>query len=274
MTTPEAVRRYYDANTPFFMRWGSSAEARSIHRAVWAEGVRSLDEALHYSNHLLLTEIESLNRAALLVVDLGCGVGGSLHYLAGRLTTPAALFGLTLSPVQAQLARAHSTLSIVEGDFLRVPLAGGADCVYSVEAFIHSPNAEAYFAEAARLLNPGGRLILIDDFRPESAPENHYWLEAYRRGWHAPNLQTVPHVDSLARTRGLRLIANRHLTPHLRLRALPNALAVALQEAGRRLPIHHPLWPSTLGSMALQQALRLGLIEYRCLMWERLPSPF
>ena len=269
MTLTEAVRRYYDANTPFFVRWGSSAQARSIHRAVWAAGVRSLDEALNYSNQLLLTEIESLNRAALRVVDLGCGVGGSLHYLAGRLTAPAALVGLTLSPVQARLAQTHNPGKIIEGDFLRVPLAGGADVVYSVEAFIHSPNAEAYLAEAARLLNPGGRLILIDDFRAESAPENHYWLEAYRRGWHASNLQTVPHVDSLARARGLRLIANRHLTPHLRLRALPNAMAVALHEAGRRLPLRHPLWPSTLGSMALQQALQLGLIEYRCLVWEK-----
>ncbi len=82
--------------------------------------------------------------------------------------------GLTISPLQAQLARRrsrqlalHGASLFVEADFLASPLALGADMVYSVEAFVHAASPQRYFEEAARLLRPGGRLVLVDDFLAE-----------------------------------------------------------------------------------------------------------
>ncbi len=196
--------------------------------------------------------------------------------LLKQLTHPTTMLGLTISPTQAQLARdqlrataSQHRCAVIEGDFLAVPLRAGFDVVYSIEAFSHAPSAEGYLSQVVRLLRPGGRLILIDDFLSDAANATHEWVRAYQEGWFVPNVQTVEAIAGLAEQLGLDLCEQRDLTPLLRLRALPNALALSLLRVGQRLPIRHTALPSTLGSMALQQCLRDGLTRYRWLMFER-----
>ena len=280
MITTKTVRRYYEQNTRMMLRFGSSPQVQTIHRALWPTEVQTLDEALHYSHRLLLTEIEQLAQRAgltsLRIADLGCGVGASLRYLLTHLQVPTTAIGITISATQAQLAQTHvrqpqsrHTCAVLEADFLAVPLRSGLDAVYSIEAFSHSPSAADYLAQVAQLLRPGGRLMLIDDFLAPTTIPTHEWVAAYQTGWLVPNVQTVSTIAELAQTVGLRLIAQRALTPMLRLRALPNKLAVALLHIGQRLPIRHAMLPSMLGSMALQQCLHEGLTEYRWLVFER-----
>ena len=129
-----------------------------------------------------------------------------------------------------------------------------------------------YLEQVARVLKSGGRLILCDDFRAAREPRNENeraWLDAYQRGWYVPQLQTVARVENLAARAGLRLCVNRALTPFLKLRALPDVIARTLYAVGARLPVQHPIAPSMLGSMALQQCLKMGLVEYRWLVFER-----
>jgi cyclopropane fatty-acyl-phospholipid synthase-like methyltransferase len=280
-----AIRRYYEQNTRLFLAFGSSPRAHSIHRAVWADGIADLDEALDYTNRLILVEAQEIQRrlspVRLRLVDLGCGIGGSLFYLLERITAPAVGVGLTISALQARLANRRSRqlalphpCLFAEADFLAPPMAGGVELVYSVEAFIHAASSPAYFAGVATLLRPGGRLILVDDFlaanrAPFHAEDENPWLAAYQAGWHAPNLDTVSQAVVQAQAHGLRLILDRDLTPDLRLRLLPDSLARWLLRAGSHLPLRHAILPSLLGSMALQQCLHMGLIRYHYLVFER-----
>ncbi len=275
-----SIRRYYEQNTRLFLAIGQPP-TDTIHRALWAPGVDTATRALNYSNELLLAEAQALRQrdqpSPLRLADLGCGVGGSLFYLLTRLPAPTLGVGCTLSPVQARLALGRGRqldpalrCLFVEADFQAAPLPTGFDLAYSVEAFVHAVEPSRYLGEARRLLRPGGRLMLIDDFlAPASSAEAAAWVAAYQAGWHAPNLRRVAEVAALAQTHGLSLIADRDLTPLLRLRALPDALARAVLAAGRRLPVRHAILPSLLGSLALQQCLRDGLIVYRALVFER-----
>lgn len=278
-----AIRRYYDQNTRLFLAWGQP-RTYTIHRGLWAPGVTSHAQALNHSHELLLAEARFLAQrdapARLRLADLGCGVGGSLFYLLERLA-PALGVGCTLSPAQARLAagrRAALKLGnpclVLEADFHCAPLAAGFDLVYSVEAFVHAAEPARYLAEAARLLRPGGRLMLIDDFRAPGAvagadPAALRWLAAYQAGWHVPNLRPPAEAADLAAAQGLRLVGDRDLTPLIRLRALPEALAEILLALGRRAPPGHAIVPSMVGSLALQQCLRAGWITYRALTFER-----
>ena len=88
-------------------------------------------------------------------------------------------------------------------------------------------------------------------------------------GWHVPRVRTVEQAAILAKKYNLSLVTNDDLTPHLRLRNLPDLLARAILFIGNHLPIKHAILPSMLGSMALQQCLRLGIIEYRFLVFEK-----
>ncbi len=291
------IQEYYDLNTRLFLAFGSSFQTGSIHRSVWAPGVRTLDEAFDYTNSLILEQIrrgtESSPAGHLQMADLGCGVGGTLFSILPRLNTPAAALGLTISPVQANLARRRAaqlglekTVHFVEADFLAPPVAPGLDLVWSVEAFLHAEQPARYFAAVSGMLRPRGRLILCDDFLawhgnqkndpagitggdPARKLSRQRWLETYRQGWHALNLLPLARVEELACEFDLFPIHRQNLTPHLRLRALPDWLANTLLAGGQRIPVRYPILPSMLGSIALQQCLSRGWIAYHFLVFEK-----
>jgi cyclopropane fatty-acyl-phospholipid synthase-like methyltransferase len=279
--TTDSVRTYYDQNTNLFLKFSNSKKAQNIHRSLWTDGAQNLEEALNVTNARILKEIESVVKTNAKIADLGCGVGASLFYIYPRLNDPAPALGLTISPKQAKLARESAKqlglqdhILFAEGDFTSVPLANNLDAVYSVEAVVHAVDPEKYFGEASRLLRSGGKLILVDDYQathPLSQAESN-WLKAFKDGWHVPGVRTVEQVVSFAEKYNLRLVKNEELTPYLRLRNLPDLLARIILFIGNLLPIKHALLPSMLGSMALQQCLHMGIVEYRFMVFEKLTA--
>ncbi|MEV6929742.1 methyltransferase domain-containing protein [Dactylosporangium sp. NPDC051485] len=275
----EAVRRYYDRNTAAFDRLGQGGA--SIHRAVWAPGVTTRPEAFHHVDELVLAALPGdVTEPA--VVDLGCGLGASLMYLAGR--APIRGEGLTISPRQAEgatrlLARAGlaGRVRCREGNFLDVPadLHGRADVAFSIEAFLHSPDAGGYFREAARVLRPGGRLLVCDDFltpaaaAPDLPPREARRLAEFRDGWRVGSLLSVEQVRAAAAGAGLALARDTDLTPHLELRRPRDRFIAALVAAGRPLRLSGEYWRMLSGGDALQWCLLGGLLQYRVLEFTR-----
>ena len=279
-TSLNTIRTYYDQNTKLFLAFNRSRKAENIHRSLWPENIQTLEEALNVANEKIRTEIEAVASTRSRIADLGCGVGAGLFHIVPRLKDPAFALGMTLSPVQAQLADQfvreaglHKHIHFTEGDFTAVPLASETlDAVYSVEAVVHAPEPENYFQEASRLLRRGGKLIIVDDHRAAhtlSQAETD-WLQAFIAGWHVPSVMTVAQSQTLAKKYRLQLIKNEDLTPHLQLRNLPDLYARALYFLGKLLPIKHAILPSMLGSMALQQCLFMKIVEYRFLVYEKL----
>lgn len=278
--TRNDIRNYYDENTRLFLAFNHSKQAQNIHRSLWTDGAQTLDEALNVTNERIRLEIESVASSGARIADLGCGVGAGLFYIVPRLQEPASALGITLSPVQAQLAHQFAKqiglgnqILFAEGDFTHVPLKGESlDAIYSVEAVVHAQEPEKYIQEASRLLRSGGRLIIVDDYQASRSfsPAEKSWLSAYMNGWHVPGVITVERAALYAEQYQLRLLKNDNLTPHLHLRNLPNFLARTLRFIGNHLPIRHAILPSMLGSMALQQCLHMGTIEYRFLVFEKI----
>jgi len=278
--TTDSVRTYYDENTSLFLKFSGHQKAQNIHRTLWMQDTKSLEDALNTSNALIQAEIESIAPTNARIADLGCGVGASLFYIHPRLHQPAPALGLTLSPVQARLAQESAQqlglqkhIRFAEGDFTSVPLPSGSlDAVYSVEAVCHAVDPEKYFKEASRLLRKGGKLILVDDYQATRPFNKHEqkWLDAYIAGWYVPGVRTIKQTNQFANAHHLNLIKNDELTPHLRLRNLPDFLASTLLFFGEKLPIKHAIVPSMLGSMALQQCLYMKVVEYRFVVFEKM----
>jgi SAM-dependent methyltransferase len=273
----ELVRRYYDNNTAVFVRLGQGGE--SIHRAVWGPGVSTRAEAFHFVDELILRALPpDVARPA--VVDLGCGLGASLLYLAGR--TDMTGEGITISLVQAERATrriaeagAADRVRCRQGDYLSVPndLADTADLAFSIEAFLHCPDANTYFREAARTLRPGGTLVVCDDFLAESAtsapPRVARRLEEFRTGWRIGSLLTVDQVRALAAAHGLTLVGDLDLTPHLELRRPRDRWISLLVTAGRPFRLRGDYWQSLVGGDAVQWCLVHGALQYRVLQFKR-----
>ncbi len=98
------------------------------------------------------------------VVELGCGTAYVSAWLARQGARPVAV---DLSPAQLASARRCQdrwgpTFPLVEADGERVPLADGcADLVISEYGAGPWCDPERWIPEAARLLRPGGRLVLL-----------------------------------------------------------------------------------------------------------------
>ena len=272
----DGVRRYYDRRTAGFIARGQGGRVGAIHRAVWGPGATTRDEAFRYVESRIAERIaaEETVRRTPHVVDLGCGVGASLCYLAERL--PIRGTGITLSPVQARLARERIAATgladrvlCLEGDYGDLPAGvAQAAAAYAIESFAHAPAPARFFAEAARLLRPGGLLAVCDDFaRPSAAPAAQRAIARFRRGWRINTLLDRTALRSLAQAAGFRHLSTTELTPHLELGRPRDRLVALFVRLFGWLPIEGRFGHLT-GGDALQRCLRHGWIGYD-LAWFR-----
>jgi cyclopropane fatty-acyl-phospholipid synthase-like methyltransferase len=276
----DEVRSYYDANTSRFERFGHGAAF--VHRGVWGPNMAEPHEAFCYVENLLLEYLPEVGVST--VLDLGCGLGASLIHLARH--RPIAGKGITISPVQARRAEVligdaglDKQVQCIVGNFLALPDdVRDVDLAFSIEAFVHSPDATTYFGEVARVLRPGGRLALCDDFMtPDAAdrptPRTSRYIEEFRRGWRIGTLITPEQAQTTAESVGLRLVSDRDLTPYLRLASPRNRLLRLFADVANLFPVarRSPYWSSKIGGAALQRGLRAGALAYRLIIFERLP---
>ena len=275
------VREYYDRNTERFLRWGKDEGTFNIHGALWPPGVKSLGAAMQYSNELVAREIEQCPYPVDRVLDLGCGVGGTLFYLGRRLPRVQSLSGISLSPLQIDRARQRipetqkHRFHFEEASFLLLPAERfKTDFSYSIEAFGHSPDPGIFFGVQAGLLPPRGRLVIIDDCLSDLADSagvparQRRLLAIYRRNWLLPGLRGLTDLKSRAAEKGFRLVKDQDLTPYLRL-GRPRDRAISLL-AGWLGPLMErgPYLRSLLGGDAKQKCYREGLVHYRLMVFE------
>lgn len=108
------------------------------------------------------------------VLDVGCGFGGSLEKI-NESFQGVCLVGVNVDARQLAVCRQleplnNNRLAWVEADACRLPFRDGSfDCVLCIEAVFHFASRRAFFFEAARVLRPGGVLVLSDLFVTASA---------------------------------------------------------------------------------------------------------
>lgn len=148
----------------------AAAEAYfAAHAANW-DAMRSL--------YVAEAQVEAAMRALLSaqplgqMVDIGTGTGRMIEMLGGLANR---VIGVDRSPEMLRLARAKLSESglrnweLTQGDIATLTLpSGGADTVLVHQVLHYLPAPGVALAEAARLLRPGGRLLVVD-----FAPHDH-----------------------------------------------------------------------------------------------------
>ncbi len=137
------------------------------------------------------------------VLDMGCGLGATMRW--GALRNPNVRWtGLTIVDWQVEQARRRNMIScradnleVLKRDYTRSGLPSDSfDAAYSLEAACHCPGADkaAYVKEAARILKPGGRLVVADGFRTDAKPMHGLKSFAYKqlcKNWALPELANI-----------------------------------------------------------------------------------
>ena len=102
------------------------------------------------------------------VLDVGCGTGYLVRALAHRYPNAKQLAGIDAAPQMIAVARTlaqDDRLSFTLGVAEELGYADRTfDLVVSTTSFDHWSDQQAGLVECARVLRPGGRLLLVDQF--------------------------------------------------------------------------------------------------------------
>jgi tocopherol O-methyltransferase len=269
----DAVVAYYDQTWLDYRLLWLNRRTLSVHFGYTDAMTRGHADTLLNMNRVLADRAGIQPGAR--VLDAGCGVGGSSIWLAQA--RGAMVVGIT--PVASQVARARGfaaagklseRIAFEQADYTNTPFPDASfDVVWALESLCHAPEKAAFYREAARLLRPGGRLVIAEYIRatrPLSAGGEqllHRWLD----GWAIPDIDTRAEHLGHAAAAGL---INTHIddiTPYTRpsLRRLYQLtrwaypLAITGRAVGIRSAIQHG---NVIGSICQYQALNRGLWFY------------
>jgi SAM-dependent methyltransferase len=171
----------------------------------WTAGVTDLVAACDRMVDEVASPIAPDSRT---IVDAGCGPGAGTRRLA-RLLPRATVIGANVSLWQLRTTHRRG-LPVLATDAALLGIASGsADAVVALESALHFNTRDAFFAEAFRVLRPGGVLTVADMlFRDADAigpwmvpPANRIaGLADYEQRVHAAGFTAIASRDVTAMT--------------------------------------------------------------------------
>ena len=135
-----------------------------------------------FGDSFYLWAVLGLIDPSLTVGDLGCGTGQLTHTIAPHVHR---VIAVDASPEMLDAARGrvgeHANVDIRQGDLESLPIqAGELDAAMMSLVLHYSPDPARALAEVARVLQPGGRVLIVD-MLPHEREEyqqqmGHVWL--------------------------------------------------------------------------------------------------
>ena len=188
-------------------------------------------------------------------LDVGCGPGFLACELAREVGPSGRIVGLDESPEMLEAARTRiareglaDRVEVREGDATRLDFPSAAfDFVTAVQVYQFVPDVEGALAEAARVLRPGCRLVVVD-----TDWDSCVWLTADRdrhrrvmeaRGRYLVHSHLSVRLPGLLARAGLRLV-HAEAIPVLELSGGPDTFSGGLIERTADLAVRYGVAPT------------------------------
>lgn len=201
----ERILAYYEEAGPDYEVWSQNF---NMHFGYCQRGINPLrrEDLLQNMNRKVLTALQ-ISAKDQVLVDMGCGLGGTLRYAASR-HPHLALTGVTIVPWQVdkgtqlnQAAGLSSQVQIMNADYRQTSLPDNSvDVVLAIESSCYAggESKEDLLAEMYRILRPGGRFVIADGFIRTTKPMNGLVRRIYevlRDSWALTGLGVVPMIE-------------------------------------------------------------------------------
>jgi len=208
---------YFDICEIHYKRFWDLKNSMAIHFGFWDENTTNFAQALQNENKLL-AETAHINKSDV-VLDAGCGVGGSSIFLAREYACKVT--GITLSEKQVLTAKQNAQKFNVENyvdffkkDFSNTDLPDKSfTVIWAIESMCYAPDKKVFLAESMRLLADKAKIIIADGFLKDEnlthAEINKMkWLDA----WSIPNFYTINEFKKLLEDTGFKHITFMNMT--------------------------------------------------------------
>ncbi|TAF08345.1 MAG: class I SAM-dependent methyltransferase [Nostocales cyanobacterium] len=171
LTYPDYYVTSFHAYETGNLSWQAAFEvesaAHAVHAKIWQDAQAQGDAKLRHSYHHIVTS--SISQPPQDILDLGCSVGMSTFALQ-EIYPQAKITGLDLSPYFLAVANYHSqqrqaNINWVHAQAESTGLADNSYDLVSIFLVCHELPQSAtrkIFAEAKRVLRPGGHLAIMD----------------------------------------------------------------------------------------------------------------
>ncbi len=210
--TNKDIENYYDQTEVHYKMHWKLEEGLGLHYGIWDENTKTLAEAVLNSNYRLM-KLGNIQKGDL-VLDAGCGVGGSSVYLAKNVGCKVR--GITLSAKQVQTAtgnaQARGVGDLVEfsqQDYTNTNFPDNTfNFAWCIESMETATDKALFFKEMKRIIKPGGKILVADIFKPEGyditkEPDMLTMLN----GWAMSDILSIEELHSTAAQGGFKVAA-------------------------------------------------------------------
>ena len=272
-TARDVGGHYDELDRAYRAIWGEH-----VHHGYWVSGRETPDEATEALVRLVAEWLAV--EPGQDVCDIGCGYGATAGWLAEHRQAKVA--GFTISEAQAAIASARAErvpgLTIFCRDWLDNGLPDACfDRAYAIESSEHMVDKPRFFAEAARVLRPGGRLVVCAWLATEqpTAWEVRHLLEPICREGRLPSMGSRSDYEAMAAEAGFSLAGYDDIS-----RNVARTWAICLRRTVgrsftdrylRRLILSQTTRNRSflLSLPRLLWALRNGAMRYGVFVWEK-----